>query len=266
MLLQAITLAQAPQLQSFSTWVRLCWRRSIAHLADDECSPVVQSCDERFAHEGNTWGIPSKSRNRKRGKHHVGSDTRHFSLPMARSPSLDSNVPLASSNTDVLRQCCLDVHALGWLSIVEPTVSSMLHAHLHVSLHQRCVKRFDETMLNNILVWLRSGVSNWLRVVLVPSDLSSGSPSATMHQWLARLRFFLFQSLASLRIQELFDLIKEYPDSLPAISDLKACLIRTHQHSEAAQVLARAIDSRLLKPGADTANIIQVLSCGEQAP
>ena len=40
--------------------------------------------------------------------------------------------------------------------------------------------------------------------------------------------------------------------------DLKGCLIHTHQHADAVAVLADAIDARLLKPGADTANIIQV--------
>ena len=66
------------------------------------------------------------------------------------------------------------------------------------------------------------------------------------------------QSLATLRISELFDMIKDYPDSLPALTDLKECLTHTHQHADAVAVLAEAIDSRLLKPGADTANIIQV--------
>ena len=36
------------------------------------------------------------------------------------------------------------------------------------------------------------------------------------------------------------------------------CLTHTHQHADAVSVLAEAIDARLLKPGADTANIIQV--------
>ena len=65
-------------------------------------------------------------------------------------------------------------------------------------------------------------------------------------------------SLATLRTSELFDLIVDYPDSLPALADLKECLVHTHQYAEAVQALAEAIDTRLLKPGADTANIIQV--------
>ena len=53
-------------------------------------------------------------------------------------------------------------------------------------------------------------------------------------------------------------MIVDYPDSLPALVDLKECLVHTHQHQDAVATLAEAIDSRLLKPGADTANIIQV--------
>jgi anaphase-promoting complex subunit 2 len=53
-------------------------------------------------------------------------------------------------------------------------------------------------------------------------------------------------------------MIVDYPDSLPALVDLKECLSHTHQHADAVAVLASAIEARLLKPGADTANIIQV--------
>ena len=55
------------------------------------------------------------------------------------------------------------------------------------------------------------------------------------------------------------------PESLPALNDLKECLIHTHQHADAVAALADSIDARLLKPGADTANIIQVYICAIKA-
>lgn len=34
------------------------------------------------------------------------------------------------------------------------------------------------------------------------------------------------------RIKEIFDLIVDYPDSVPALTDLRTCLLKTSQHSD----------------------------------
>ena len=81
---------------------------------------------------------------------------------------------------------------------------------------------------------------------------------AALEQWQARLRFFFLQLLASLRIGELFELIRDYPETLPAIEDLRECLRHTQQHEVLVARLRTALESRLLKPGVDTSNIIQV--------
>ena len=52
-------------------------------------------------------------------------------------------------------------------------------------------------------------------------------PQAPLKQWRARLRFFFMQSLAGMRIAELFDILVDFPDSTPALDDLHALLLRT---------------------------------------
>jgi anaphase-promoting complex subunit 2 len=66
------------------------------------------------------------------------------------------------------------------------------------------------------------------------------------------------QTLAETRIGELFDIVVDFPDSAAAIDDLRACLQRTQQHGDAVSGLGEALEARLLKPGADTSNVIQV--------
>ena len=92
-------------------------------------------------------------------------------------------------------------------------------------------------MLKPVLAWLRKGVMRWLRNVLMPNDLPDAPPSPSLLQWLARLRFFLMQALATLRISELFDLIVDYPDSLPALADLKVRL-SLHPHGPSRDPIA----------------------------
>lgn len=123
--------------------------------------------------------------------------------------------------TEQLRTCCEALHLLGWLSLIEPTLSAMLHSRLHASLVQRCADRWDTPMLTRVLSWLRRGVTPWLKAVLMPIAPPDAPPSAALLQKLAGLRFFLMESLATLRIHELFDLIVDYPDSLPALTDLR---------------------------------------------
>jgi hypothetical protein len=48
-----------------------------------------------------------------------------------------------------------------------------------------------------------------------------------------------------------------FPFSLPAIEDIKACLKNTSLHGTLVSVFGRAIQDRLLHPGAATADIIQ---------
>jgi hypothetical protein len=82
-------------------------------------------------------------------------------------------------------------------------------------------------------------------------------PRAIYEQWKRRLEFHLYETMANLRIAELFDIIIEYPDSLPALTDLKACLERTRLHpARLISTLTASLHRRLLQPGAMTADIL----------
>ena len=155
-----------------------------------------------------------------------------------------------------LRCCCQQLSELHWLPLIESTLSSTLHAQL-AKLHRRCKGNFEERMLHSMLDWLDATVTSWLRVVLQPAA-PEAPPSSALQQWQVRLRYFIMQSLAALRTTELFDIIIDFPDSLPAVSDLKECLQHTHQHAQVVSALSDSIDQRLLKPGTDTSKIIQV--------
>lgn len=92
----------------------------------------------------------------------------------------------------------------------------------------------------------------WLRTIFNgdQTQLSLGeSPSRTLSTWKERLTYFLYQTYAKLRIRELFNIIVEYPDSQPALQDLKECLGKTDLRSHLIQSLRVAMETRLLHPG-----------------
>eukprot|EP00890_Picochlorum_soloecismus_P006135 jgi/Picsp_1/6522/NSC_03866-R1_anaphase-promoting complex subunit 2-like len=78
-----------------------------------------------------------------------------------------------------------------------------------------------------------------------------------MTNWKDQVSYQLYQVVGSLRIKALFDLVIEYPDSLPALNDLKESLKYTRSYSTLLEHFSAAIDHRLLHPGASTSDIIQ---------
>ncbi len=67
----------------------------------------------------------------------------------------------------------------------------------------------------------------------------------------------VFEVVQEQRIDCLFDLVTEYPESLPALSDLKQCITRTREYGVLIEKFSDAIQSRLLHPGACTLDIIK---------
>ncbi|XP_015427832.1 PREDICTED: anaphase-promoting complex subunit 2, partial [Myotis davidii] len=55
---------------------------------------------------------------------------------------------------------------------------------------------------------------------------------------------------------ELFSIIRDFPDSRPAVEDLKYCLERTDQRQQLLVSLKAALETRLLHPGVNTCDII----------
>ncbi|CCG84833.1 protein of unknown function [Taphrina deformans PYCC 5710] len=66
------------------------------------------------------------------------------------------------------------------------------------------------------------------------------------------------QGLAKLRIDELFDIIVDFPSSGAALEDLKQCLRSTEMRAELVRKFKQQCQMRLLHPGANTPDIITV--------
>ena len=137
-------------------------------------------------------------------------------------------------------------------------------------------------LLQELTSWLERAVLPWLAALLAgdPAGLPEAAamdedhdgdrgaeseaapvgpsgPAAAYAQWRRRLEFHLYETVASLRTAELFDIIIEYPDSLPALLHLRACLERTRLHpGRLLATLTESLNRRLLHPGAMTQDIL----------
>ena len=79
--------------------------------------------------------------------------------------------------------------------------------------------------------------------------LTSHMPLTTISAHKDRLYHFMYNVYANTRIQELFNIIIEFPESEPALMDLKTCLEKTDLRGQLVTSLKTALETRLLHPG-----------------
>lgn len=71
----------------------------------------------------------------------------------------------------------------------------------------------------------------------------------SLQQWQSRLDYYVYETVGQLRMTEMFDIVVDYPDSRPAVQDVKDCLAHTNLHRKFIAGFKQAIGERLLHAG-----------------
>uniref|UniRef100_A0A7N8Y6Q9 Anaphase-promoting complex subunit 2 n=1 Tax=Mastacembelus armatus TaxID=205130 RepID=A0A7N8Y6Q9_9TELE len=169
-------------------------------------------------------------------------------------------------------------HILSKLQLLEwvssEAVTSILHKLIEQRMEQHCRGEYERSFLLEFQEWLEM-VLGWLSKVFaseVHTDSSLPSPSAPsapsvqtgqstssiLKQWRCHMHQFFCRIYVNMRIEELFSIIRDFPESKAAIEDLKFCLERTNQRQQLLTSLKSAFESRLLHPGVHTSDILTV--------
>uniref|UniRef100_M4BJY0 Cullin family profile domain-containing protein n=1 Tax=Hyaloperonospora arabidopsidis (strain Emoy2) TaxID=559515 RepID=M4BJY0_HYAAE len=146
---------------------------------------------------------------------------------------------------------------LAWLPVAESALVRVLHAQVKKAVVLTCGQVFDEQLLGRVEHWGRVEMLPWLEELLLLSE-EDDDDSASRTKWRQRLARQVLKEFASLRIAQLFEIIKEFPDSVPALEDLRQCLERTQQQDELVRSFRDSLQSRLLQPGANTSAILEI--------
>ncbi|XP_058158763.1 anaphase-promoting complex subunit 2 [Dasypus novemcinctus] len=151
------------------------------------------------------------------------------------------------------------LHRLGLLERVSAeAVTSTLHQVMRERMEDRCRGEYERSFLREFHKWIER-VVGWLgKVFLQDGPARPVSPEAggTLRRWRCHVQRFFYRAYASMRIEELFSIIRDFPDSRPAVEDLKYCLERTGQRQQLLASLKAALETRLLHPGVNTCDII----------
>ncbi|KAJ3681820.1 hypothetical protein LUZ60_014393 [Juncus effusus] len=172
-----------------------------------------------------------------------------------------------------------DLRSLGFTSMAEDSYSSAIFFLLKSKVDELAGDDYRIPVLWSIKKWIRAVPLQFLHDLLsylgdsinyekespkIKSPLASqpssfpgiGIPSEALVRWQLRLEYFAYETLQDLRIAKLFEIIVDYPDSSPAIEDLKACLDHTGQHSKLISSFISSLKYRLLTAGASTNDIL----------
>uniref|UniRef100_A0A0A9Y699 Anaphase-promoting complex subunit 2 n=1 Tax=Lygus hesperus TaxID=30085 RepID=A0A0A9Y699_LYGHE len=134
-------------------------------------------------------------------------------------------------------------------------LTSLIHKQIESHVQETCKGSFDVSFIAPLEKWLDSVVVGWL------TRLYSSGPECPVTQeklntFNRKLHHLLYETYTRTRIDQLFTIIIEYPDSDAAIDDLKVCLEKTDLRPFLTAKLTAALQSRLLHPGVNTPDII----------
>jgi len=178
------------------------------------------------------------------------------------------------------------VRRMGWMRFAEKAFSRVIDARVESRLTDRCADIHDEPLLAVTMAWMDNVILPWLQMFTgstrkvrpLPTHLLQASPLPTtispmptttrsssddkantaidVSHWHQRVVLFTYQRFAAMRISEMWDVIIDFPNTKPALLDLRECLAKTGEHHLLINSLRNTFSRRLLTPGANTSDIL----------
>ncbi|XP_011633814.1 anaphase-promoting complex subunit 2 isoform X1 [Pogonomyrmex barbatus] len=151
------------------------------------------------------------------------------------------------------------------LELLENLVGNVLTSLIHVRIENHVIetcdnKTFDVSQLAPLENWLENVVMSWLIRIYSGgfsiTEVLSDEVYSTINKFKQKLSHFLYETYTKTRIDNLFNIIIEYPESQPAVDDLRVYLGRTDQRKVLVKNLQEAIKTRLLHAGVNTPDIL----------
>lgn len=141
------------------------------------------------------------------------------------------------------------------LDLIEPLMSQILklvNIYIEEHIEKTCKDSYDVSHLKELENWLSSVILEWIRKVFCyDSGLFNN-----LEYYNKIFKHYLYETYTKSRINQLFNIIIEYPESLPALEDLRICLPETDLRSYLTKKMQQSMEKRLLHPGVSTPDIL----------
>lgn len=163
--------------------------------------------------------------------------------------------PTSISKDDEEATFFRNLRLLGWIrssGMLQQPLTEALHQTILAWVKNTISKEFEvEGLFQQVLEYKTRVVLPWLEDLL-------GAEALEGDGWPSRMNFAVSECYCLVRMQEIFELVAEYPDSHPAVLELRDVLDVTRMHHATARALKKALIRRLNHPGANTSQIIDV--------
>ena len=174
-----------------------------------------------------------------------------------RDPSMYSSTTetYACNCSDILEsfekmnQHLQDMHVLKDIS--NEAVITVALEYIDKYVRSQTKGSFNVRIIDHQLRRVKNIAHDWMRLVYHNSIDEEQHKS---QEWLVHYAYEVFSKI---RINQLFDIIVEFPDSIPALEDLKSCLEKCFRfRSDVVETLGKSFAQRLLHPGVATNDIL----------
>ncbi|KAF8527598.1 hypothetical protein BU17DRAFT_61723 [Hysterangium stoloniferum] len=145
---------------------------------------------------------------------------------------------------------------LGFLERYESQLTLCINTLIESKIQNQCPGIWDVQLLPDLKAWLVEHVVPWMARPYARGLANPDEVRIIVANVITRLEFYLCKILCNLRMTELFDIIVDYPDSMPALLDIKDCLAKVDERLVLVKALRKLNNRRLLHPGADTKDIL----------
>lgn len=137
--------------------------------------------------------------------------------------------------------------------IANDAILSTVHSHIEKYIKENCKNNLEISWLERLESWVEEIVIEWLKVIYGDTD----QISVVANNSKDRLTHFIYETYGQIRIEQMFDIIIEYPDSEAALKDLKYCIEKcTGYREKVIDSLKGSFEIRLLHPGVATNDIL----------
>ncbi|GJJ13406.1 hypothetical protein Clacol_007660 [Clathrus columnatus] len=145
---------------------------------------------------------------------------------------------------------------LGFLERYESQLTACINNLIETRIKTTCPGAWDAQVLPEMKQWLVDNIVPWIARPYARGLANPDEVRIIVGNVMTRLEYHLCKTLCNLRMSELFDIIVDYPDSMPALLDIKECLTKIDDRLELVKALRKLNNRRLLHPGADTKDIL----------
>ncbi|XP_050527151.1 anaphase-promoting complex subunit 2 isoform X2 [Daktulosphaira vitifoliae] len=147
------------------------------------------------------------------------------------------------------------------IGILEPlagdVIIDLIRQKIETEVQDITKENFGEHQISILEKWIDTVVYDWMKHIYKPKCSTVEILKETsLEMFMRKLKHLLYESYTKTRIEQLFNIIIEYPDSEPAVIDLSATLQKTDLKSVLCEKLQSALHNRLLHPAVNTIDIL----------